>query len=155
MSIYRKLLEKANSGGKFKLDLNNKSLYLGRVQYIEKGSVLREGDLIDKDDLKDFNIELDLSSDCWSVVSYLFDKFKHSVPNSHWKDKSYFKALDVDDLTDEELAFNCDRKLAQAMIEGYILCASLQGWLKWDNESHWFWQDGNNPECIVLKQWVK
>ena len=35
-----------------------------------------------------------------------------------------------------------------------IVCqkSKVQDWVKWDNESHWFWQDENNPECIVLKQ---
>ena len=156
MSIYEELLRRADKGKRVTIDLGKKNLWLGRQQIIAEGDVLDESKLIDKDDLKNvFGEEIDLSADCWNIVSYLFNEYKHSVPNGNWKDRSYFRALDVKELSDEELAFNCDRRFAQAMIEGYILCASLQGWLKWENDSHWFWQDEKNPECIVLKQWVK
>ena len=155
MSIYEELLRRADKGKRVTIDLEKKNLWLGRQQIIAEGDVLDESELIDKDDLKNvFGEEIDLSADCWNVVSYLFNEYKHSRPSEGRKYSRYFKALESKELSDEELAFNCDRRFAQAMIEGYVLCASLQGWLKWENDSHWFWQ-GKDRECIVVKQWVK
>lgn len=156
MSIYVRLLQKADKAKRFKIDLKNKNLWLGTKQVISEGTVLiDEDELINKDDLNGVLGEIDLSKDCWKIVGILFETYKHSVPNKHWKDNGYFRALDTDDLTTEELAYGCDRKFAAAMLEGYILLASLNGWLVWENDNHWFWQDDVNPECVVLKEWIK
>lgn len=148
MSIYKTLLESAERGGRFKIDLSKKDLWIGRKQYVKKGEVIDEDELINKDDL-----EIDVS-DSWEVIKYLYQKYKHSIPNSRWKDKSYFKALTVEELTDAEMAFNDDRNYAQAMLEGYILLAGLSGWIKWPNDEHWFWQSDEDEDLIVMKQWI-
>lgn len=159
MSIYAELLQKADKGKRFKVDLKNKNLWLGAKQVISEGTVLiDEDELINKDDLNGIigeYVEIDLSKDCWQIVSVLFEIYKHSVPNKHWKDNGYFRALNADDLTTEELAYGIDRKFSQAILDGYILLASLNDWLVWRNDDHWFWQSDENPECVVLKEWIK
>ena len=153
MSIYKTLLESADKGGRYKIDLNKKDLWIGRKQYIKEGVMQVEDELIDKHDLaRDFGIVINVDS--WEVIKYLYKQYKVSVPNSKWKDKSYFKALPVDELTDADRAYNIDRKYGQAMLEGYILLASLAGWIEWQNEDQWFWQDEEDEDLIVLKQWI-
>lgn len=156
MSIYETLLRKADKGGRYKINLNKKDLWIGRKHYIKKGEVMHDEVLIDKDDLKNvLGIEVDLSKDTWNVVKYLYQKYKHSVPNEKWKDRSYFKALSVEELKDDELAFNITRNFGQAMLEGYILLASMIGWIKWQDEENWFWQDEEDENCIILRDWIE
>lgn len=156
MSIYEKLLRQADKNGKYKIDLNKKDLWIGRKHYIKNGEVMHDEDLIEKDDLKNvFGLEVDISQDVWNVIKYLYQEYKHSIPNEKWKDTSYFKALSIEELTDDELAFNITRCFGQAMLEGYILLASMIGWIKWQDEEHWFWQDVEDEDCIVLKQWIQ
>ena len=68
--------------------------------------------------------------------------------------KSYFKALPVDKLTDYELAYNSNRDFLQAVLEGYILLATLQGWLTWEYENQWFWQNQDDKYLVILKNWI-
>lgn len=156
MSIYKTLLLCADKGRSFKIDLNTKDLWIGKKHYIEKGVSKVEDELINKDDLKNvFGVDIDLSIDTWNVIKYLYQEYKHSVPNSRWKDNAYFKALDVAELTDDELAFNISRKFGEAMLTGYILLGGLMDWIEWKNDNHWFYQDDEDEDLIILKQWVK
>lgn len=156
MSIYETLLRQADKGGRYKIDLNKINLCIGRKYYIKEGEVIYDETLIDKDDLKNIlDVDIDISEDTWNVIKYLYQAYKHSVPTEHWRDKSYFKALPVEELTDDELAFNITRSLGQAMLEGYILLASMLGWIEWQNEEHWFWQAEEDENCIILKQWIE
>lgn len=157
MSIYAELLQKADKGKRFKVDLKNKNLWLGSKQVISEGTVLiDENELINKDDLNGvLDLCMNINEDPWGVIKKLYQLFKHSVPNSKWKDNSYFKALPVEELTDSELAFNIDRKFAAAMLEGYILLGSIIGWITWQEEEHWFWQDNEfDKDLIILRQWI-
>ena len=85
----------------------------------------------------------------------LYNDYKHSVPGKNSNRKSYFKALPVEELTDAELACNGDRDFHQASLEGYILLASLAGWIEWFIDDYWFWQDDNDKELVVLREWIK
>ena len=140
MCIYEKLLEVAEDGGSYKIDLKRKNLRIGHKQYIKDGEVLVDEDLINEDG-------------SWERVSELYQQFKHSRPRQGEKDGK-FKALTMDELTTAELAFNMPRHLARAMLEGYILLCGMKGVLQWENDEYWFWQDQNDLDCIVLKTWI-
>jgi hypothetical protein len=85
----------------------------------------------------------------------LYSQYKRSVPSErHLGGKPYFKADSVEDLTDNELAFNASRNYCQAQLEGYVLLAGLSGWFDWKNENHWFWQSKIFPELVCLREWV-
>lgn len=156
MSIYEMLLRKADEGGRYRIDLNKRDLWIGRKHYIKDGEVMHDETLIDKDDLKNvFGVEIDISKNAWDVIKYLYQEYKHSIPNERWKDKSYFKALPVEELTDDELAFNISRIFGQAMLEGYILLGSMIGWIEWKDKEHWFWQDEEDENCIILRDWIE
>ena len=158
MSIYEDLINAVDKGTKFKVDLINKSLWINKKQIIKEGVIVNEQDkskeLIEKWDLEDFGFEYEIDKNPWKLIEFLYDKFKHSVPKENSNKKSYFKALSVDELTDEELAYNFDRDFMQSVLEGYILLSSLQGWLHWEFGSCWFWQ-GNDAELIIIKNWIE
>ena len=147
MSVYSELLNHAQEGGKYKIDLKNKSLKIGNKNYIKNGEVLIEDELFDSDLLMKLQ-------DSWNKTSELYNQYKHSIPTSHYKDNSYFKALKYEELSSEELAYGLYRNYAQAALEGFILLASIKGLLKWQNDKHWFWQDENDKDFIILKEYV-
>lgn len=158
MSVYKDLLLKVDKGSPFKISLLDKNLIVEGKIIIQKGENKTKDSLIEKNDLKEiFGVEdIDIKREPYRVISFLYHTFKHSVTSSRWNErKSYFKALPLEKLTDEELAFNCHRYFAQAMLEGYILLASLQDWLKWEREDHWYWVDETDNDCIVLKRWIE
>ena len=97
----------------------------------------------------------EIASEPWTCVSMLYELYKYSIPDKKWNDrKSVFKALPIELISEEDMVTNHPRYLACAVLEGYILLASLQGWLKWEREEHWYWVNKYDRECIVLKQWV-
>lgn len=147
MSIYCELLKHAQEGGKYKIDLKNKSLKIGNRNYIKSGNVLTSDDLFDND----FLMECESP---WDKASELYQQYKHSIPTSHYKDNSYFKALKYEELTSDELAYGLYRNYARAALEGFILLASISELLKWQNDKHWFWQDKNDKDFIILKEYV-
>ena len=159
MSIYTDLINAVSNGKKFRVDLIHKSLWIDKRQIIKGGEIVNEQDQ-GKELIGIWNLALDygsvpLDDDVWKVIEMLYHDFKHSVPSKNGMKKSYFKALPVDKLTDAELAYNADRSYCQAILEGYILLASLVGWLKWENGTHWFWKSETDEELVVLRQWVE
>lgn len=158
MSIYTDLLDAVENGKKFKVDLVNKSLWIDRRLTIEKGEIVHEQDK-SKDLIKECDLEshfkcMTLNEYPWDVIEVLYHKYKHSSPKEHSNKKSYFKALPVDELTDGDLAYGYDRNFSQAMLEGYILLSNLNGWLNWEFDDYWFWQNKNDKELVILKEWI-
>ena len=147
MSIYSQLLERVYCGAKFTINLKEKTLK------INGKDIPLEDDLISRDDLLALGIT---GRTPWEVLEELYVKYKRSVPNARSQYKmSYFKADDVEDLTDDELAFNSPRQFAQACLEGYVLLAGLSGWLLWENDKHWFYQSETQKSLVLLREWVK
>ena len=141
MSVYRELLERVSMGAKFKINLVEKTLK------IDGKEIVLEVNLIDETDVN-------LSVDAWETLEMLYGQYKRSIPSErHLGNKPYFKGVSVEELTDNELAFNASRNYCQAQLEGYVLLGSLSGLLEWKNDKHWFWQ-GYDKDLICLKEWV-
>ena len=160
MSIYKDLIDAVDKGNKFKVDLINKSLWINKQQIIKEGEIVHEQDkgkdLISPRDLWDTMGWCNLLNEFhWDWIEFLYQEFKHSAPSENSNKRSYFKALSVDELTDEELAYNIDRDFGQCLIEGYILLASMQGWLKWEFGNHWFWQSETDPDLVIIRNWLE
>ena len=157
MSIYKELLDAVDNGKKFKVDLVNKSLWINKRQIIKKGEIVDDEDkrkeFIKKWDLALHFEAMPLNEDVWNMIEVLYCDYKHSAPSKH-SNRSYFKALPVEELTDADLAYGYDREFAQCMLEGYILLASLKGWIQWENDKHWFWQSESDKDLIILKEWI-
>ena len=157
-SIYTELLDAVDNGKKFKIDLVNKSLWINRKQIIKEGEIVHDEDK-SKDLINEWDLALHfagslLNENPWSWIEFLYNEYKHSAPSKHSNNRSYFKALPVEELSDADLAYGYSREFAQCMLEGYILLGSIVGWIQWDNNNHWFWQ-GEDKELIILREWIK
>lgn len=153
MSIYSELLRHAQERGKYKIDLMNKSLKIGNKYYVKDGVVKVDDELITMADVKNLYEGYEAFGS-WDIVRDLYSQFKCSIPLASYKSNSYFKAKKYEELTRKELAFGDSRHYAHAMLEGYVLLASMVGWLKWENEKHWFWQDPVDKDLVVLRNWI-
>lgn len=151
MSVYKTLLGKAENGSRFKINLNKKNLVIGRKNYIKDGECCVDDDLITEEDLKELGFE---GQNFYEIVKQLYKRFKYSVPSENETRNYYFNPLPYSDLTDGDLAYGEPRHLAQAMLEGFILIAGLCDMVKWKDESHWFWQDENEKDLILMKNWI-
>jgi len=141
MSIYNNLLERVSRGAKFKIDLVEKTLK------VDGKEIILEGNLIDENDVGNGNP--------WDILDTLYLSFKRSVPSErHNGNKPYFKCDSVEDLNDDEIAFNEPRNLAQFALECYVLFASVLGWFEWNNDNHWFYQSKVFPELVCLREWI-
>lgn len=141
MSLYSELLDRVSRGARYRINLVDKILK------IDGREIVLEGNLIDENDVGNGNP--------WEILETLFLSYKRSIPSAHHNgNKPFFKADSVEDLTDDEIAFNEPRNLAQFALEVYVLFASVLGWLRMENEKHWFWQSKVFPECVVLREWI-
>jgi hypothetical protein len=91
-------------------------------------------------------------------IRELYIAYKFSLPSerSDKKRKKYFKALPIDELTDEQLICGTRREIAQYMLEAFILCSIINGDFAWDDEIHgkWFYQDKLEQDLVILKNWI-
>ena len=137
MNVYDRTVELISNGVPFKINLKERCLKVGNEELISNGCV---------------NGELKLEA--WSVdrLKELYEIYRVSRPSerSEKKRNNYFKALSVNELTDEELIFGTNRELARFELEYYLLSNLLNG-LKWWNGNHWFYRNG---DLVVLKEWI-
>ena len=146
MSVYMKLLNAVDCGYRFNINLKDKVILLNGKK------LLLEEQLIKKDDLIYLGI---YESEPWKILEELYARYKTSAPSArYYGNKPYFKADKDIELSDADIAFNSPRNYAQAALEGYVLLASMNGDLQWQNESNWFWQSKLYKEMIILKEWM-
>lgn len=142
MTIYDELINAVRDGTKFYIDLKGKTMKIGRKVVIDNG-------------IASDNLIGDLPCDPWEMLERLFVEYYNSRPGA-WSEKkrSYFAAREASDMDELELAFGTPRLIAQAKLEGYVLCATLSGQLKWnDRFGSWFWVSKTHPELVLLKEW--
>ena len=146
MSIFLSGLERVYNGERFHIDLEQRTMKVGQDKMIDGG-------------------EYDTSQILYESPQVLLDKvrelyiaYKYSLPSerSENKRKKYFKALPIEELTDEQLMWGVRREVAQYALEAFILCAILNGDFVWDEETHgkWFYKDKVEPDLIILKSWI-
>lgn len=147
-SIYEELVDRVSAGERFVINFEKRSMRVGRSYLIKDGEFKEERALLPEY----------AAGNILSVIEELYQEYKFSLP-SEWsgnRRKSYFKALPVDQLTDRQMVIGERRDLAQAKLEGMILCAALAGDLKWDEQAmgKWFWQSKTDPDLVVLRKWI-
>ncbi len=123
------------------VNLNTKSAKRDGKVIIDNG-VPQNGYEISKDQVSFIDIE----------VLYAF--YKHSVPNRMKRQRNFFRALQENELSTEDLITGESRQVAKEKLEMAVLEGSLNGSLKWPDEAKWFWQSEKDPDLIVLKKWV-
>ena len=146
MTVYEELMEHVENGDSFHIDFEKKTLKIGKktIKLLEQDRKL---------------IEYDENNDVLYDIEELYSKYKYSIPSerSDSKRKQYFKALPVEKLTDAQMVYGQRREVAQAALEGFVLCAVLSGHLVWEDfqTGGWFWQSQNDTDLVVLKSWIQ
>ena len=163
MNIYADFLHKLTMGEMTKgwrVDFKSKTLIYGGAQYIENSIYNMCDELIVIDGIKSDMTKKECNNICFEIIENLYHKYKYSIPSERsekYRQREYFRALKPDEMTDEQLVTGEDRNYARAALEAFILCASLAGYLTWDDEqmgNHWFYQ-GKDKDLIILKKWIK
>lgn len=148
MTIYEELLSRVEQGEKFHIDFEKRNMKVGKDWLIKDGECDTGRILYGRNPVV-IKEEIEL----------LYKDFKYSCPSerSDSKRKGYFKALSVDELTDEQMICGENRELMQARLEGFILCAILMNHLRWEDltEEKWFYQSPNDKDLIILRQWIE
>lgn len=146
MSVFVDLLDAIDRGKKVHINLVEKTVKINGSEINLDGK-----ELIESKDM-----DMMFATEPWEIAEELYARYKRSVPSVTTKtNKPYFHADSVEDLTDNEIAFNAPRDWCQVCLEGYILLAGLSGWLELENENHWFWQSKKFKEFVILKEWVQ
>ena len=149
MSIFLKGLERVENGERFHIDFEQRTMKIGQAKVIDNGEYDMSQVLYDEN----FTPQSLLDK-----VRELYIAYKFSLPSerSDKKHRKYFKALPIDELTDEQLICGTRREVAQYMLEAFILCTIINGNFVWDDEIHgkWFYQDQLEQDLVILKNWI-
>ena len=155
MSIYEELLERVSNGESFHIDFEKRNMKVGKDYLVKDGEFGEERELLgvwfgDMHNLTDLLFELEV----------LYRVYKYSLPSerSDNKRRKYFKALPIEEITDEQLMTAERREYSRAVLEGFVLCMIVSGQLVWDEKimnGKWFWQSDIEPDLVVLRSWVE
>lgn len=155
MSIYEELLERVSNGESFHIDFEKRNMKVGKDYLVKDGEFEEERELLgvwfgDMHNLTDFLFELEV----------LYRVYKYSLPSerSDNKRRKYFKALPIEEITDEQLMVAERREYARAVLEGFVLCMIVSGKLTWDEnvmQGKWFYQSKSDPDLVLLRTWVE
>ena len=152
MTIYEELVRRVSDGESFYISLEKRQMKIGKEPIVVCNGVYDvTRTLMYDDDLTDINTVL-------LEIEHLYQNYKYSLPSerSDNKRKKYFKALSINDITDNQLMMAERREVAQAKLEGFILCAILSGKFKWTEElGNWFYQSKIDPDLVILRSWIE
>ena len=152
MSIYSELIERVDNGETFYVDFEQKTIKVGKDYLVKNGEYDTSKELFGMD-IYDLYAAL-------HMIRELYKNYKYSLPSerSDSKRRKYFKALPIEEITDEQLMCANRRETMQAALEGFILCAVLTEQLIWDEAimgGKWFYQDKKDPDLVILRSWIE
>ena len=155
MSIYLELLERVNNGESFHINFEKRNMKVGNDYLIKKGEFDETRELLGQS----FGNVHNLTELLFELVC-LYRVYKYSLPSerSDNKRRKYFKALPMEEITDEQLMDAERREYSRAVLEGFLLCMIVSGQLVWDEKimnGKWFWQSDIEPDLVVLRSWVE
>ena len=151
MSIYLELLERVSEGESFHIDFEKRNMKVGNEYLIKEGEFDESKELI----VGSYDMQTILNK-----IEELYKAYKYSLPSerSDNKRRKYFKALPMEELTDEQLMVAERRETSQAALEGFVLCMIVNGQLVWDEKimnGTWFYQSEIDPDLVLLRSWVE
>lgn len=150
MSIYQEALKRVQNGETFHINFEKRSMKVGRDTIIDNGVYDTTRILYDKESYG--------SQILLNMIEERYKNYKYSLPSerSDSKRRKYFKALPVDELTDEQMIRGMPRETAQFVLEAFILCMVLRGDFIWNEEimGKWFWQSKTDNDLILLRGWI-
>ena len=152
MTIYEELVKRVSEGEDFHIDFEKRSMKVGKQYLIKNGEYDTERGLyMETYAFQKVNVIL-------FMLDELYYWYKYSLPSerSDSKRRKYFKALPIEEIPDRKLLRAERREVAQAKLEGAILCLVVSGQLTWnENWGTYFWQSVNDKDFILLKQWIE
>ena len=153
--IYLELIERVENGETFHINFEKRNMKVGKDYLIKNGEHDANKCLFPCMYNNPYSLRVTLHQ-----IRELYRNYKYSLPSerSDSKRKKYFKALSVDELTDEQLMRADKRETAQAALEGFVLCSIIAGHLVWDDEvmnGKWFWVSRSDSDLIILKSWIE
>ena len=150
MSIFLEGLKRVENGERFHINFEERTMKIGQDKVIDNGEYDTSQVLYDE--------KFDNPRTMLDKVRELYTAYKFSLPSerSDKKRKKYFKALSIDELTDEQLIYGVRRETAQYMLESFMLCAIINDDFVWDDKIHgkWFYQDKIEKDLVILKKWI-
>ena len=91
-------------------------------------------------------------------IDTLYERYKYSLPSERSDSKryTYFKALPIEEIPDEELFVAERREIAKSKLEGFILCMIMEGKFIWDEIGidKWFYQSNSDKDLVILRKWI-
>ena len=151
MTIYEELVKRVSEGETFHIDFEKQTMKIGKQIIIDNGEYDESRTLLTQTLLE--------MSEVLAYLEEFYDNYRYSLPSerSENKRKKYFKALPIEKIPDELLMTAERREIAQARIEGFVLCMVLEGQFIWDEEElgKWFYQSVNNPDLVILRSWIE
>ena len=155
MSILLELIERVDNGETFSIDFEKRTMKVGKDYLIKNGEYDSSRELFCALYEEPYSIQVALH-----MIRELYRNYKYSLPSerSDSKRKKYFKALPVDELTDEQLMNARKRETTQAELEGFVLCSIIAGHLVWDETvmgGNWFYQRPSDPDLVILRSWIE
>ena len=154
MSIYLELIKRVNEGESFHIDFKKRNMKVGKDYLIKEGEFDNTRELFPRlHQTYDLNVVL-------HMIRQLYKRYKYSLPSerSDSTRRHYFKALPMEEITDEQLMVAERREVACATLEGLVLCMIVSGELVWDEEimqGKWFYQSKTDPDLVLLRSWVE
>jgi len=158
MTIYEELIQRVSDGESFYINFKNRAMKIGKKFLIADGVYDEERKLISDEYLEGF-YDNHILERILKLVYGLYLGYKYSLPSerSDSKRRKYFKALSIEEIGDEYLFRAERREVAQAKLEGFILCMILDGKFVWNEQrmGKWFWQSKGDPDLIILRNWIE
>jgi predicted SprT family Zn-dependent metalloprotease len=153
MTIYEELVKRVSEGEDFHIDFEKRSMKVGKQYLIKDGEYDTERELyMETHAFPNINVIL-------FELDQLYYWYKYSLPSerSDSKRRKYFKALPIEEIPDRELLRAERREVAQAKLEGAIVCLIVSGQLIWNKTvmGNWFYQSPNDKDFVLLKQWIE
>lgn len=151
MTIFQELVARVSNGETFHVDFEKRTMKVG------KDFLVKNGEFDTSRDLFSPNQEYCLPNPILDAIEIFYEVYKYSLPSkrSESKRKTYFKALPMEEIMDEDLIMET-REVAQCVLEGFILCMILEGRLTWNEEwGAFFWQSQEDPDLVILRKWIE
>ena len=152
MTIYEELIQRVSDGETFHIDFEKRTMKIGKQKIIDNRKYDKNRILIKPLSFTEMYGVL-------ATIEEFYKNYKYSLPSerSDNKRKKYFKALTIDKLSDKQLMVAERREVAQAQLEGFLLCMILEGKFVWDESTmgKWFWQSNSDPDLVILRSWIE
>jgi hypothetical protein len=152
MKIYNELFERVSNGETFHIDFEKRTMKVGKDYLIKDGEYDTSRLLFNNPD-EPCPMKLVLG-----FIEVLYEHYKYSLPSerSDSKRRTYFKALPMEEIPDDMLFRIERREVAQASLEGFILCMILEGKFQWTEDmGSWFWQSKSDSDLVILRKWIE